>query len=344
MEGSKVLGWLLEERDPSVRYATMRDLMEYDHNDPVLHATREKIPASRMIERIFSKQKAAGHWEHSDSPYLPKYKASYWQVMMLADLGMDRQDPRVRNACRYIFQFQHPEGGFTCNTEHTARREYTWLIHRGKRLPQKNEWIKKHIHEGQLSCLTGNIVAALVRLGYEKDIHVRRALEWLVRVQNNDGGWLCPYWSAHIRDKHGCFYGTIGPLDAFSTLSPGSRTRAIREAIARGAEFLLMHRLYQADHHGYSIINKKWLKQTYPLFINYTILRGLDVLARLGYTRDKRAGDALSLLQQNRLPSGVWILESTPSGRMQTNIEPIGKPSKWLTLIALRVLKRFLAA
>jgi hypothetical protein len=340
----KILDWLLEESDPSVRYATMRDLLEYDHYDPFLRAARKKISTSRTIGRIFSKQRPEGYWESARSPYLPKYKASYWQIMMLADLGMSRMDPRVRNACRYIFQFQHPEGGFTCHTRHTALREYKWRIHRGQKLPRQNEWIEKHIRDGQLSCLTGNIIAALARLGFEKDVRVRKALNWLVSVQNGDGGWLCPYWSAHIRDTHSCFYGTIGPLDAFSELSLDSRTPPIHEAITRGAEFLLMHRLYKADHHGYNIINNRWLKQTFPLFVNYTLLRGLDVLARLGCTREERTSDALLLLRQKRLASGTWILESSPSGRMQVNIEPVGRPSKWLTLIALRVLKRFHAS
>ncbi len=31
-----------------------------------------------------------------------------------------------------------------------------------------------------------------------------------------------------------------------------------------------------------------------------------------------------------------WLLEGTPTARMQADVEPKGKPSKWITLIALR--------
>jgi len=62
------------------------------------------------------------------------------------------------------------------------------------------------------------VAAALIRIGYANDLRVRKALERLVRVQNKEGGWLCPYWKAHARDTHGCFYGTICPLETFQRL------------------------------------------------------------------------------------------------------------------------------
>jgi hypothetical protein len=88
------------------------------------------------------------------------------------------------------------------------------------------------------------------------------------------------------------------------------------------------------------VINKSWLNLSFPWFSGYNILRGLDVLTKLGYVKDERLNDAVEVLLQKRLSNGTWILESTPAGRMQVNIEVKGKPSKWITLIALRVLKR----
>lgn len=69
-------------------------------------------------------------------------------------------------------------------------------------------------------------------------------------------------------------------------------------------------------------------------------LGGLDVLTKLGYVNDERLNDAAEILIRERQNNETWILESTPVGRMQTNIEAKGKPSKWITLIALRILKR----
>lgn len=334
-----LISWLLEEENPSVRYFTLKDIQHREEDDPELQAAKAAIPTSKVIVKIFSKQKSEGYWEEPANPYHPKYKSSYWQIMTLSQLGMDRSDERVRNACEHVFRFQLDEGGFSSYTLERALKEYEWLRERGKKLPSPNEWASSTFFEHQYSCLTGNMAAALIRIGYLNDPQVRKALEWLVKVQNKDGGWLCPYWRAHVRDTHGCFYGTICPLEAFSEVPRTSLTMKMKRSVERGAEFLLMHRLFKADHHNYKIINDSWLKLSFPWFYRYNILRGLDVLTKLGYVEDERLNDAVQLLQQKRRPDGTWTLESAPTGRMQANAETVGKPSKWITLNAFRVLK-----
>ncbi len=332
--------WLLKEENPSVRYFTLRDLLNRREDDLELQAAKAAISASKVITKILSKQKSEGYWEEPANPYHPKYRSSYWQIMTLGQLGMDRGDERVRKACEYAFQFQLDEGGFSSYTPERALKEYERLRQKGKKLPSPNEWASSMVFEHQYSCLTGNMATALIRIGYVNDSRTRKALEWLVKIQNKDGGWLCPYWRAHVKDTHGCFYGTICPLEAFSVIPRKNLTKEMGQAMERGAEFLLMHRLFKADHHGYRVINHSWLKLSFPWFYRYNILRGLDVLTKLGYVEDERLSDALQLLLQKRRQDGTWTLESAPTGRMQANIETVGKPSKWITLYALRVLRR----
>jgi hypothetical protein len=262
--------------------------------------------------------------------------------MLLSRLGVDRTDKNMARACEYIFQFQLDEGGFSSESIPSALREYKYRLRKGKELPSQQEFTSSLIFESQLSCLTGNMVSALIRAGYADDARVKKALEWLVRIQNIDGGWLCPYWKAHIRDKHGCFMGTICPMEALSEVPRKNLTREMNTAISKGAEFLLGHRLFKADHHDYRIINQAWLRLSFPCF-GYSILRGLDVLTKLGYVNDHREDDAVEIILKKRQSNGAWILEDSPVGRMQTNIERKGQPSKWITLIALRVLKRLTA-
>lgn len=264
MADKSFLNWLLEEENPSVRYFALKDLLDRKENDPELVQTKYSISESKIITRILSRQRPEGYWEEPDNPYLPKYKASYWTIMTLAVLGADKDDTRIGEACEYIFQFQHKEGGFTSHTKKTALREYDWHLKRRKALPPFKEWAKQKIHDDQLSCLTGNMVAALIRLGYLDDPRVRKAIDWLVKIQNKDGGWLCPYWTTHIKDHHACFYGTICPLEAFSEVPKKYLTSEMKETIKRGAEFLLMHHLFKADHHNYETINKAWLTISFP--------------------------------------------------------------------------------
>ncbi len=334
----------MEEVNPSVRYFTLLDILGKSENDPQVMAAKRAIPESSLVKRIIAKQNPKGYWEEPANPYHPKYKASYWQIMILGQLGMDKTDENIRKASEYIFQFQVKEGGFTCETRETALKQYEWLLKKGRKLSPQEVWIPSLIYEQQLSCLTGNMVAALIRLGYESDSRVNKALKWLIKIQNADGGWLCPYWKAHVKDEHGCFYGTICSLEALSEINLRYQTKDMNEAINEGAEFLLMHRLFKADHHDYKVINQSWLKLVFPWFYGYNILRGLDVLTKLGYVKDERLNDAVQILVQKRQKNGTWILENAPVGRMQTNIEAKGKPSKWITLIALRVLKRLASA
>ena len=338
--GKSVIEWLLEEKNPSVRYFTLRDLLNLRENNPELKEAKAEISSSKKVERIFSKQRPEGYWEKSWNPYHPKYKSSYWQIMLLGQLGMDKSHKRVRKACKYIFQFQHEEGGFSAYSPQLALKEYEQLLKKGKKLPPPNDWVSSKVFEHQYSCLTGNMAAALLRMGYIDNLRVKKALEWLMKIQNDDGGWLCPYWKAHVRDRHGCFYGTICPLEAFSEVPRENLTKKMKQTIENGAEFLLMHRLFKADHHNYKIIKHSWLKLGFPYFYGYNILRGLDILTKLGYIEDERLNDAVEVLLRKRRPDGKWILESSPKGRMQTNIEVVGRPSKWITLISLRVLKR----
>lgn len=338
MRDENVVRWLLEEENPSIRYFTLKDILGRGEENPAVREVRALIKSSKIVEKIFSKQKGEGYWEDPYNPYHPKYKSSYWQIMTLGQLGMNRSDERLRKACEFIFQFQHEEGGFTSYTKELALEEYKYLKKKRKKLPPEYEWIKSKVFEHQYSCLTGNMLAALLRIGYTDDERVNRALEWLTSIQNEDGGWLCPYWKAHVKDTHGCFYGTICPLEALSEIPKDMLTDELKKSIKRGAEFLLMHRLYKADHHNYKIINKSWLNLSFPWFYGYNILRGLDVLTKLDFIKDERLDDAVEILINKRTNQGKWVLESTPTGRMHANIEKRGKESKWMTLIAMRVL------
>jgi len=336
--------WLLEKENPSVQYFTLRDLLDRDESDLEVKEAKAAIPNSNIISKIFAKQAVGGFWENRDNPYTPKYKSTYWQVMILGQLGTDKADATARKACEFVFNLQLDEGGFSSHTRERALEEYEWMQTRTalkeKRQAQPDAWAKSLVREHQYSCLTGNLSAAMLRIGYGKDPKLKKALKWLLKVQNADGGWLCPYWKAHIRDKHGCIYGTICPLEAFSEVPEAERSTEMKHAIESGAEFMLMHRLYKADHHGFRVINRNWLRLSFPWFYGYDILRGLSVLTKLGYINDNRLADALDAIIQKRRSDGSWLLEAGPTGRMQTNVEAVGKPSKWITLNALKVLKR----
>jgi hypothetical protein len=333
--------WLLGSDNPSVRYFALKDLVDYPDDDSEVVEAKASIRDWEKVTNLFSKQRPEGHWESPDRPYSQKYKASYWQLILLGMLGLDKEDERVQRAVNHIFGFQHEEGGFTELGLKGAREEYARRrveSDRGAAADLK-AWTEERVRASQMSCLTGNVVLSLIRLGYCDDNRVGKALDWLVEIQNPDGGWLCPYWEAHLKDTHGCFMGTITPLHALAEYPEARRKSDMLKTIRNGAEFLLMHRLFKADNHGFKVINQSWLELRFPQFF-YDMLRGLLVVTKLGYGADTRIDDALMKLLQKQNDEGKWTLDRSLTGRLQTGLDMKGRPSKWVTLDALRVIKR----
>jgi len=97
-----------------------------------------------------------------------------------------------------------------------------------------------------------------------------------------------------------------------------------------------------------------WFRLHYPNHYCYDVLVGLDVITRLGYAGDKRLEPALRLLAEKTRKAGRWVIDKAhpdfeprcrPNYRTEGEPKPFsleepGKPSKWITLTALRVLKR----
>ncbi len=214
-------------------------------------------------------------------------------------------------------------------------------------------------------CVTGNMARTLTVFGFWEDPRVREMFDWLVRYQLPDGGWNCEPgpWGKEV--NHSSFMSTVEPLWAFSALDPQRWPKGGREAVERGCEFMLMHRLYKSDRTG-KVIDDEWTKLHFPLFYFYDILHGLRVLTSLGHGEDERMRDAKELMESRRLAYGTWPLEATFLNTIRRNlvkdpntgewsvvkgervadipsiyssIGPVGSPNDWVTLNALRVLK-----
>jgi hypothetical protein len=102
---SAVLDWLLEENNPSVRYFTLTDILNRPESDKVVLESKQNIMGSRLVSKILSNQKAEGYWESPDRFYSAKYRGTVWQLLILAELGADKNDPRIRNACEFILEY-----------------------------------------------------------------------------------------------------------------------------------------------------------------------------------------------------------------------------------------------
>ena len=110
--------------------------------------------------------------------------------------------------------------------------------------------------------------------------------------------------------------------------------------IEEGVKYVLKHHIHKRSHDLNRVSKPSWLRFGFPLMYQTDVLEILGILTKLGY-RDKRMQEAVDLVLSKQDEKGRWRLESTFNGRFQTNIEQKRKPSKWITLKALTVLKGY---
>jgi hypothetical protein len=104
-------------------------------------------------------------------------------------------------------------------------------------------------------------------------------------------------------------------------------------------DLLFSRDLTVADYHSIRGVSPLWFKFGFPLGYTSDILEAVDVLAQLGHGDDQRLQRAIQYLLAKQAEDGRWPLEHTLD-RTWTKFGEKGKPSKWVTLRALKMLSR----
>ena len=317
--------WLLEPDNPSVRYSTLRDILDKPETDPEVKEAKDLIMETGAVPKILAKQKD-GYWESLENFYVnTKYRGTVWTLLVLAELYADGENDCIQKACRTILDYSQDResGGFS----YSGSKE------------------KGGDHNKVLPCLTANMVWSLIRFGFLEDPQVQKGIDWITTYQQFDDGvsepptgW--PYTREQCWGRHTCHMGVVKAVKALSEIPPEKRTHPVNRTIKNGVEFLLNHRIHKRSHDLARVSKPEWLEFGFPLMWNTDILEILDILTRLGYT-DERMREAVDVVISRQDKNGRWNLEKTYNGRVQVNIEKKGKPSKWVTLRAVKVLKRY---
>ncbi len=92
------MDWLLEEEQPAIRYLALTQLLNRQQTDPEVQSERKAIPVRGWAADILARQERGGWWA-GENLYRPKYVSSNWMLLILADLGLTRREPRIRKAC-----------------------------------------------------------------------------------------------------------------------------------------------------------------------------------------------------------------------------------------------------
>jgi hypothetical protein len=182
-------------------------------------------------------------------------------------------------------------------------------------------------------CINGRTV----RFGAYFDLDVNGVVTRLLGEQLEDGGWNCEAERGSVRSS---FATTINVLEGL--LAHERATGRSPESIAvrrRGEEYLLERRLARRKSTG-DVVDPSWLKFSFPTRWQYDVLRALDYFRSVGEVPDSRMEEAIGLVRSKRQPDGTWLLENTHAGEIHFALEDgDGRPSRWNTLRALRVLR-----
>ncbi len=310
-----VIEWLLEADQPAVRYRTLTDLLGEKENDKEVRAAKKAIPERGWAADILERQDAGGWWVREDRLYQPKYLSTNWMLLVLADLGMTREDPRIKKgADLWIERFAAADGGFGIDGKKTS-----------------------HL------CTAGNTARALVQFGYEDHPAVRSAFAWFVKNASHLGGWSC-FGSGRNLDSW-------EPMSAFVAYPRKKWTKDMEETVQKAAEFFLQRELHvQGDHYEpwyrFHYPNHYY----YDLLVGLDFITALGygsdprLQHALSVLKKKRRPDGrwnLDAVHPDVEGSiEEWFRKHPKDRPTPFALEKVGEPSKLITLRAMRVLKR----
>ncbi len=325
------LPWLLEPENPGVRYLALRDLLDLSPDDRELKSARKAAHKEGPIAAVLSKMNKQGYWSKPGAGYLPKYSSTVWSIILLAQLGASvNEDKRIEQACNYQLEQMAEGGQFTLTSPGAP--------------------------SGTVDCLQGNLCWAFREMGFD-DPRLKAAYEWMARTVTGEGlapledkaapvryyaGKCGPSFACGANNKLPCAWGGAKVMLAFGRLPARERTPLIKRAIEQGIDFFFSidpaTARYPTGYAGQPSGN--WWKFGFPVFYVTDLLQVAEALVGLGYGSDPRLANTLKLVCEKQDSDGRWPLEYDYTGKTWVDFGKKKQPSKWVTLRALRVLKR----
>ena len=307
--------WLLDS-DPSIRWQVMRDLIGAPADE--VAAERARVATEGAGARLLALQGADGRW--GGAAWNRGWNSTMHVLMLLRDMGLDPASAGARRAVRLV------------------RDHVTWQGC-GPQECDGNPFFAGEVEP----CINGQVGAVGAYFGQD----VRGIVDRLLTEQLPDGGWNCEAANGSTRSS---FNTTICVLEALLEHERvGEGTQKVTAARLRGKEYLLERRLFRRRSTGEMIERDRkgdaaWTRFAFPTWWHYDVLRGLEHLRRAGVAPDERVAEAIELVGSKRDGDGRWPLETRHPGEMPVETDGgEGRPSRWNTLRALRVLNWYSA-
>jgi hypothetical protein len=307
-----LLNWLLDS-DPAIRWQVLRDLADAPAAD--VEMERGRIATEGWGARLLALQGTDGQWaggacfparySEERTAYIGQpWTATLPTLQLLREFGVSPGDPSARDAIDRVRT--------GCRWEHAGQPFF----------------------DGEVEpCINGRVV----RLGAYFCVDISPIVERLLAEQLADGGWNCEAENGSTRSSFATTINVLEGLLAFER-GPGAASH-VTEARRRGEEYLLARSLFRRKSTG-DVVDPAWLAPSFPVRWHYDILRALDYFRSTGQSPDQRMGEAVQHLRAGRTWAGTWCLQNTHPGAVHFPLEDgDGRPSRWNTLRAMRVLR-----
>ncbi len=299
-----MINWLLNG-DPSISFQVKRDLLKSSSKEIITE--QNKISIKGWGNKLLAKQDPEGTW--AKGLYSPKWISTTYTLLILRRLGLSQNNASAKKgAIILINKGYYNDGGIN----------YFGSLNHSE------------------TCVTGMILSIISYFKID-DKRLDDLATFLFEQQMPDGGWNCLSFKGA---KHSSFHTTLLVLEGlreYEKITPymANDVKASRD---KAIEFLLQHHLYKSDKSG-RIIDSRMTRFPFPYGWRYDVISALDFMQEVNTVKDDRMTDSIELLVNKKTKEGYWNMQTRQSGRVYFEIEKVGKPSRWNTLRALRILK-----
>lgn len=301
--------WLMDS-DPAIRWQVMRDITA--EAPEAVDAERARVATEGWGAELLALQSPDGHWGGPNlrhfRPDLPpddrRMMFSFYTLIVLMELGID---PASKQAGEMVDRVK-------------KGLAFKWLNNRP-------------FFQGETEpCINGRILA----LGSYFKVPNDALADLLLSEQLEDGGWNCEA----PKSRRSSFHTTICVLEGLLAYERATgKSAAVTTARKRGEKYLLDRQMFRSLRTG-EVIEKCWLRFSFPTFWHYDVLRGLDYLRDAGIKPDSRVSEAVAIVIKRRHQNGRWPLNLLHPERIPIEMETeVARASRWNTLRALRVLR-----
>jgi hypothetical protein len=249
----------------------------------------------------------------------------FHKLSFIADIGLGKDDPVIRDIIEKIFEHTSDEGPFQLPTNIPKRfggsgnTEWAWAL-----------------------CDAPIIIYSLAKFGLKKDAQVQKAVKYLANLVH-ENGWCCVVskelgkFRGPGRKEDPCPYATLAMLKMLAKFDEWKYSKQAH----LGAECLLDLWKRSMELHPYMFYMGTDFRKIKAPFIWYDILHVLDVLSQFDWLRnDSRLFGMSNIVKSKADEDGKYTPESIWRAWKDWDFGQKNQPSRWLTFLVLNIFKR----